>query len=307
MQRFLCAVLLLVPVLAWANDTVFALAAGQVVYKKTDVIAMQEEWLTLEDDRFKIEYRYQNLTDKPQKADIAFPIETYALQDYTVRAASTGYEHNPYGLKLYDEGGRGIPFELQRSAWQEKENITPALKAMGIKNVADEKNFTETQRSQLRKKGWVSQNMDGEESPNWLVKTDYLFSLDFMPRQQRFITHSYIPAATSSSTNPELDEAYLKHYCSADAQKALPEAGAAAVKKYTGKYVIAETIPYILTTAKNWAAQMQKLHLRVIPKHGQHLILCGPDTVRYFAHEREVTLEHPALERDLQLLVLEQK
>lgn len=68
---------------AWANDSEAAIAAGNLVLKKSDGIVMESEDLFLSRDLVKVRYIFQNTTPQEIRTIVAFPVarENYELDD----------------------------------------------------------------------------------------------------------------------------------------------------------------------------------------------------------------------------------
>ena len=62
---FLLCLCIPYPIIATANDTVGAVEAGGIEFKKTDEISMEKEVLTISSNLVRVEYEFLNKTTHP--------------------------------------------------------------------------------------------------------------------------------------------------------------------------------------------------------------------------------------------------
>ena len=81
MKKYVALTALCFAFTAQANDSTGFVSTGGVEYIKNDNIAMQKENLFISLDKIKVDYEYQNLTDKDITETVLFMItETLRIQ-----------------------------------------------------------------------------------------------------------------------------------------------------------------------------------------------------------------------------------
>lgn len=101
MKKYVALIALCFAFTAQANDSTGFVSTGGVEYIKNDNIAMQKENLFISLDKIKVDYEYQNLTDKDITETVLFPLPEVSLYDYGDFADTAGLINT---FKIYANG-----------------------------------------------------------------------------------------------------------------------------------------------------------------------------------------------------------
>jgi len=285
--RFAAFAVLLLPVLAQANDGIAGVSAGGIVLRKTDAIAMKKEVLNVSHDLITVDYEFLNESAADVEETIVFPLPAYtaALQP------SDTYYGQPDGFSIRVDG-KAVPFTSILVALDEAGNdITATLRKVGLTTaqIANTPAFGDTpkvpplttqQKRQLHKLALMTNDgPSGPDEPTWRVQVNYVWKQKFPTNQVVRVHHAYQPFVDGGPGAWSVDPDFGRRYC-ADASF-LKARGRIAARGGMGDAVPAVFVSYILKTANTWKRGIEDFTLNLVKRKPEELIsLCFPGTFR---------------------------
>ncbi len=105
-----------------ANDSTAVMAAGGLVFTKSDSIIMEEEDLFISQDKIRVAYRFRNTSNKPITTRVAFPLpELSANDEFTGNIDPTS--KNPMNFSVTVDGKK-LQFDTERKKLGSGEDIS---------------------------------------------------------------------------------------------------------------------------------------------------------------------------------------
>lgn len=267
---FLATALLCAP--ARANDSASELDAGGLVLRQEPGIALASEDLSISRERIDVAYVFRNQVDEPRTVRIAFPLPP--IDGRVLGSSALKLPHldraNFVGFTVTVDG-RPVEPELEERAFVGEREVTDLLRRHGLP--LNPLRFTELEAAQKRidRATWAelvkaglfpddAEMFDGL----WRSEAKFHWVQTFPPGKEVRIAHSYAPV--SGFHFLDLKEAsragYRATYC-------LDDPGLAAIRRLHAKapsesgHLRAFVVPYIVTTARNWAAPIGRFTLTV--------------------------------------------
>ena len=274
--RFRSAALVLVAGLicapARANDSAAELDAGGLILRREPGIVLAREDLSITRDRIDVSYGFRNQTDSARTVRIAFPLPPIDGRELSFTPVSLPQPEraNFVGFTVTVDG-RPVEPELEERAFVGEREVTDLLRRHGLplnplrfaELEAAHKRIDTATWAELVKAGLFPDSEDMSEGL-WRSEAKFFWSQTFPPGQGVRIAHSYTPV--NGFHFLDLKEAsragYRATYC-------LDAAGLTAVRRLIAKapnasgYLRAFVVPYIVTTARNWAAPIGRFTLTV--------------------------------------------
>jgi Domain of unknown function (DUF4424) len=285
--RLRVAALLLLPVLAQANDGIAGVSAGGIVFRKTDAIAMKKEVLAVSHDLITVDYEFLNESAADLEETIVFPLPAYtaALQ------GSDTYYGQPDGFSIRVDG-KAVPFTSVLVALDEAGNdVTATLRKLGLTNAQIANNpafgaapkvppLTAQQKRQLHKLELMTNDgPSGPDEPTWRVQVNYVWKQKFPANQVVRVHHAYHPFVDGGPGAWGIDPDFGRRYC-ADAGF-LKARGRIAARGGMGDAVPAVFVSYILKTGNTWKRGIEDFTLNLVKRKPDELVsLCFPGTFR---------------------------
>ena len=319
-----CALLLIALPPARANESAAEQAAGGLVLVESGTVSMSREDLTIGVDRIDVAYEFRNTGKRDETLTVAFPLPSLDGADLAMTPLTLPFptERNYVHFTVAVDGKRIEP-KLEERAYLGKDDVTDVLGRYKLSlNPLREGTYEAIEalpkdtRSAVVKAGLA---MEEVWAPQWRYEARFHFPVTFPAGRIVKVKHSYAPVRGSFLVTQGLgeDTEFVDRFCvdpgvrkglarlvreAAKAQSALdpasppiePDSAAAA----------AVTIPYILTTANNWAGPIGAFNLTVDKgAPGNILSLCqegirktGPTTFTFSA-------KNYAPKRDLLLMI----
>ena len=272
-----------------ANDSMGFVSTGGVEYLKNDNIAMQKENLFISLDKIKVDYEYQNLTDKDITETVLFPLPEVFLYDYGDFADTAGLINT---FKIYANGKeikpqvhvRAFLYKTEKEGTEEQKfvphDVTAIFRDCGLteeelmepwlrKSASAENKILKCKDPRLAK--FELEKYEGELF--WGGQIIYSWQQTFKASDTTYISHEYAPlvgGGVSISSILELGEEipFTEQYCIGPEfkhaiKKLIPEGG--------GSY---RQLGYILKTGANWAKPITDFTLTIERPKDQLVSFC---------------------------------
>ncbi|WP_043357316.1 DUF4424 domain-containing protein [Methylobacterium sp. B1] len=298
----LAAALLCAP--ARANDSASELDAGGLVLRPEPGIVLASEDLSISLARIDVAYVFRNQVDEPRTVRIAFPLPPI---DGRLLSFSALKLPQPERANFVDftvtVDGRPVEPELEERAFVGEREVTDLLRRHSLP--LNPLRFTELEAAQKRidKPTWAEllkaglfPDAEGMTEGLWRSEAKFHWLQTFPAGKEVRIAHSYAPVSGYHplATREPPDKAYRAAYCLDDATlNGLRRLGAKLSDPLSLGYVGAYVVPYIVTTARNWAAPIGRFTLTVDKGSPEALVsFCrsgvrkiGPTTFRWEARD----------------------
>lgn len=263
-----CALALSLHAPARANDSAAALDAGGLVLVRDPDITLVSEDLRIGLDRIGVDYAFRNGAAAPKTLRIAFPLPAIDGAQLSTSALSLPFEDRANFV------GFTVPVtpQLEERAYLGPREVTDLLTRHGLPlnplrrndlDAAVKRLKPEVQRD-LAKAGLMS---DPGDMPEFLWRSEAKFHWEqtFPPGRELRVSHTYVPVKGNHllAADEAKTPAYRARYC-------LDEAGLAGVRRLIAASPMkdqgltrAVEVPYIVTTARNWAGRIGRFTLTV--------------------------------------------
>ncbi len=318
----LAAILLAAP--ARANDSAAELDAGGLVLVKDPEIGLAREDLRIGLDRITVRYVFRNRSASPRTVRVAFPLPPIDGAELVTSAQTLPDESssNFVGFTVTVDGAPLTP-QLEERAFLGTREVGDLLRKHGLplnpmRRDAFEAalaKLTPTARAELVKAELITDE-DGPGGGLWRSEAKFHWEQTFPVGRDLVIEHAYRPVKGSLliGRSDLTDRAFRARYCLDDAgvaglRRLLAAASAKAADKGGGAdaVVSAVVVPYIVTTARNWAGTIGTFALTIDKGDPKNLVsLCrngiaktGPTTFAF-------TAENYVPDSDLRVLYVSQ-
>lgn len=311
---------------ALANDTTAHLAAGGLVFGKTDAIEMLSEDLFISEKEIRVRYRFFNKTNSEVRTQVAFP-----MPDLPPRSDDDNYQlplENPVNFLDFSTkvNGKPVPMQMEQHAIVEGADHTGALSALRIPLANFQDDTTKALRALPREEQTklvsqgivredeydIGQGMQKYLEPNWTLRTTYHWEQLFPAQKEVVIEHRYKPAVGSSAGSfvsagqPEAEvlAQYKQLFCIDDdfLNAALRTSKAVAAKS---SFLTERRIEYVLVTGANWAGPIKDFHLVVDKSVAANLVsLCATGVKKISPTQFEVRATNFTPTQNLNVLLL---
>lgn len=286
MRASLVAAVMLCPVLpAGANDSAAEQAAGGLVLVENGSVSLQREDLRIGPERIDVEYAFRNTSAEAETLTVAFPLPTLdgelAMTPLNLPfPADRNYVHF-----TVEVDGRMIQPELEERAFLGKDDVSDVLRRYKLDlNPLHEGVFEAIEALPPQTRGAVVKAglaFDEAWDPQWRYEARFHFPVTFPAGKTVTVKHSYAPVRGSLLVSSDLltDTEFAERFCVDPAtKKGMQRLIAEAAKAQNAQNAddpasppvapqdgtaLAVTIPYILTTANNWAGPIAAFNLTV--------------------------------------------
>ena len=306
-----------------ANDTLAEVKTGGLIFAQSDDVSMAEEDLFISASEVRVDYVFENSSDKDVESLVAFP-----MPDITGRldgdTAISDYDSDNFLHFSTVQDGRPIKANLQQRVVSLGIDVTDEFAKLGIpvmpmspKTADALAKLPETVRKDWIARGLVYPMADGAGKvdlvPLWTLRSTYWWRTVFPAKKRVSVQHRYQPAvggtvAISFLENGEAKgerfEQYARKYCldgdfvrTAQQRASEAEAGGA---NYTESW-----ISYVLSTGSNWAGPIRRFQLTVDKgKPGSLISFCGSSVQKIGPTTFRMTAEDFDPEKDFDILIL---
>ena len=296
----LAAGLLIAP--ARANDSAAELDAGGLILRPEPGIALASEDLSIALDRIRVSYEFRNQASEPRTVRIAFPLPPIDGRSLSFSATKLPQvEHaNFVGFTVTVDGSPVQP-DLEERAFVGEREVTDLLRRHGLPLNPLRVSEIAAAAKRIGKPDWAKlvqaglfPDVEGMTEGLWRFEAKFHWLQTFPPDRAVRIAHSYVPVSGFHLLDPKeaARAAYRATYC-------LDEAGLAAIRRLHAQapdasgHLRAFVVPYIVTTARNWAAPIGRFTLTVDKGSPEAVVsFCrsgirktGPTTFRWEAQD----------------------
>ncbi|MCJ2058112.1 DUF4424 domain-containing protein [Methylobacterium sp. J-048] len=299
---------------ARANDSAAELDAGGLVLRPEPGIGLVSEDLSIALDRIRVSYVFRNQVSEPRTVRIAFPLPP--IDGRTLSFSATKLPQvdraNFVGFTVTVDG-HPIEPELEERAFVGEREVGDLLRRHGLPLNPLRVSEIDAAAKRIGKPDWAElvkaglfPEAEGMTEGLWRFEATFHWLQTFPADREVRIAHSYAPVSGFHFVDPKEASrpSYRATYC-------LDEAGLAAIRRLHAKapsesgYLRAFVVPYIVTTARNWAAPIGRFTLTVDKGSPEALAsFCrsgirktGPTTFRWEA--RDYVPDH-----DLRVLIV---
>jgi hypothetical protein len=286
-MKYAIAAALFLPLAAGANDGIGVVAAGGIVFKKTDAVAMKKEVLTVGYRRIAVDYEFVNESGADVEETIIFPMPAYPA---SVQVSDT-YYGQPGGFSVTVDG-KPVQTRTVLTALRDGVDVTAQLRKAGLSDaqIAYGALFSDRvkvpplgaqQRQQLTKLGLFGDERTGEPDPLWDVQFNYVWQQRFPANKVVRVHHAYRPLIGAGPGEWVLDADEAKRYCADPAFLKSWNRLAARHGNDAGRYLPAAKVAYILKTGNTWKRGIEDFTLNVVKSDPAELVsLCFPGTFK---------------------------
>lgn len=306
-----------------ANDTLAEVKTGGLIFAQSDDVSMAEEDLFISASEVRVDYVFENTSDKDVESLVAFP-----MPDITGRldgdTAISDYDSDNFLHFSTVQDGRPIKANLQQRVVSLGIDVTDEFAKLGIpamplspKTADALAKLSETVRKDWIARGLVYPMADGAGKvdlvPLWTLRSTYWWRTVFPAKKRVSVQHRYKPAVGGTvaisfleggEAKGERFEQYARKYCldgdfvrTAQQRAREAEAGGA---NYTESW-----ISYVLSTGSNWAGPIRRFQLTVDKgKPGNLISFCGSNVQKIGPTTFRMTAEDFDPEKDFDILIL---
>ncbi|PIK74673.1 hypothetical protein CS379_01295 [Methylobacterium frigidaeris] len=268
-----CIVAASVSAPARANDSAASLDAGGLVLVRDPDIALASEDLRIGLDRIAVDYVFRNTAAAPKTLRIAFPLPAIDGAHLSTSALSLPYEDraNFVGFTVTVDGAPVTP-QLEERAYLGTREVTGLLTRHGLPLnplrrgdlEAALKRLKPATLQELEKAGLLSEPSASTEYL-WRSEAKFHWEQTFPAGRELRVSHTYAPVKGNHilSGQEAATPAYRARYCLDDAGLAGIRRLIAASPEKEQDTTRAAEVPYIVTTARNWAGRIGRFTLTV--------------------------------------------
>jgi hypothetical protein len=253
-----------------ANDSAAALDAGGLVLIRDPEIALASEDLRIGVDRIAVDYVFRNRAAAPRTVRVAFPLPDIDGAELSLSALSLPFEDRANFVNFtVTVDGAAITPELEERAYLGKNEVTDRLRSLGLPLNPMRRPDLEVALKRLKPAdlkalegaGLLSE-ATADAAPQWRSAAKFHWEQTFPAGRDLKVAHTYVPVKGNHLLDAK--EAATRDY---RARYCLDDGGVAGVRRLAaareGGLTRAVEIPYIVTTAKNWAGRIGRFTLTV--------------------------------------------
>ena len=286
MKYAIAALMLAFSAGAGANDGIGTVAAGGIVFGRTDAIAMKKEVLNVGHDWITVDYEFLNESGADVEETIIFPLPAYPAGRLVVDT----YFGQPAGFTVTVDG-KPVRTRTEVRALLNDIDVTAQLKHVGLSDaqiaygaVFDDQAkvapLSAQQIRQLEKLNLFGARNRGEASPQWDVQINYVWQQTFPSNRIVRVHHAYRPFTGTGPGEWAMNSDVKKDYCM-DATFLAGWQRLAKNAKREFDPVPAVTVAYILKTGNTWKNGIEDFTLNIVKSRPDELVsLCFPGTFK---------------------------
>lgn len=291
--------LALLPTASLANDSSAELAAGGLVFVRSEAIEMRSEDLYVSTETVRVKYRFFNRTDADVVSLVAFPMPDVTIDspEYNIAFPT----EDPVRLIDFSTEVDGVPVatKVEQRVTAHGLDRTALLTGMGIP-LAPHLRGTNAVLDGLPADQWdelvrlglaevveyddTGTGMKRHLEARWTLHTTFYWEQRFPAGAETNVEHRYVPSVGMSvgsmlgQPGVEKDPYAREHLAKYCVDKAFLAAAERAAKKATdnGGYLAEKRVGYVLTTGANWAGPIGEFRLVVNKGAPDNLVsFCG--------------------------------
>ena len=331
MMRICSAALLVLMALpAFGNDTAAVLTTGGLEFVSHGDIAMESEELFISREEIRVVYRFRNDSDEDHHLLVAFPMPEIVPDHFSPVAYPMGASDNLFGFETRFEG-EPVEAELHEYAYAAGVDRTKLLAKLDIPLVPISQEAIDAvdglDVAALAELLYLGLAMPDEYDagegwethhwPAWTYRATYTWEATFPAGETVSVEHRYTPSVGGTTGVSFLSEPYedgydpaadyRRKYCTdenfvAAVRKTLPDPNEPWGAPFTESW-----ISYILTTGGNWAGGGIENFRLVIDKGSTDNLVsfCGEGVTKIGPTTFEMVKENYWPREELNILILE--
>lgn len=255
---------------ARGNDSAAALDAGGLVLVRDPEIALESEDLRIGLRRIDVDYVFRNTGPSARTVRVAFPLPPIDGEELSLSALSLPFPDraNFVGFTVSVDG-RAIEPALEERAFLGAREVSDTLKRDGLplnplrRDDLEKglKRLAPAALAALHGAGLLSE-ASADAAAQWRGEAKFHWEQTFPAGQAVRVSHGYAPVKGNHlvSAKEAGERDYRERYC-------LDDAGLAGIRRLGARkpdgYTRAVEVPYIVTTARNWAGRIGRFTLTV--------------------------------------------
>ncbi|WP_374663593.1 DUF4424 family protein [Acinetobacter sp.] len=311
MTQYLTVFLMLLPVLAAANDSTGYVATGGVQYLKNKNIQMLSEDLFISKKIIKVDYQFKNLSNQDVAETVLFPlpkVENFfesdfadtekLLKSFKVQVNGKSIQPEMHVRMFIQNDEKSAPIDMTDSFKQcgftEKDLLNPWSR---------QDDEYETFEAKLRNcKNAALQKVlpkDPNEVISWSSQVVYSWKQTFKANALTRVQHQYAPLVGGSvALYPEEDN---KTYC-------MDQNFKAGLRKAKSQHAPYQALGYILTTGANWAKPIQDFKLTIERDANELVSFCWAGKVKKMSDTQfQMTEKNFVPKQDLDIIFVSKR
>ena len=270
---------------AGANDAVGTVAAGGIVLRKTDAIAMKKEVLNVGYDWITVDYEFLNESGADVEETIVFPMPAYPAG----QQVGDVYYGQPAGFTVSVDG-KPVQARMEMRALLGAVDVTAQLKRAGLTDAqiaygdvfsdkAKVAPLSAQQRRQLAKLNLFGDENTGEDAPQWYVQINYVWRQTFPANRVVRVHHAYQPFVGTGPGEWVMNRETEKTYCMDAAFLKSWHRLATKSGDPQSDFLASGKIGYILKSGNSWKRGIEDFTLNLVKRRPDELVsLCFPGT-----------------------------
>ncbi|NKL35349.1 DUF4424 domain-containing protein [Rhizobium leguminosarum bv. viciae] len=308
---------------ALANDTLAEIKTGGLIFAQSDDVSMAEEDLFISASEVRVDYVFENSSDKDVESLVAFPMPDLTGQ-VDNNSAISDYDSDNFLHFSTVQDGSPITAKLQQRVVSLGIDVTDEFAKQGIPVLPYSQKTTEAlaKLPETVRKDWIARGLvypmgagdaKADLVPLWTLRSTYWWRTTFPAKKKVSVAHRYKPAVGGTVTISFLEggepkgerfEEYSRKYCLDEdfvrvAQQRAREAEAGGAN-YTESW-----ISYVLSTGANWAGPIKRFQLTIDKgKPGSLISFCGSNVQKIGPTTFRMTAEDFDPEKDFDILIL---
>jgi hypothetical protein len=324
------AVVALLSVPAFANDTSAVLTTGGLEFVSNGEIAMESEDLFISRDEIRVTYVFRNDSDQDHHLLVAFPMPDIVPEHFSPVAFPTGPSDNLFEFETTFDG-EPVETTLHEYAIAAGVDRTELVRTLGLPIVPISQEaidavdaLGEEDLAQLLHFGLAIpdefDNGEGWEThhwPNWTYRATYTWDATFPAGERVTVEHRYKPSVGGTTgvifLYEPMDDGYdpaaeyAQKYCTdPDFIAAVRRTLASPDEPWSAPFY-ESWISYVLTTGGNWAGGSIENFRLVVDKGSEENLVsfCGEDVTRIGPTTFEMVKQDFWPQQELNILLLE--
>ncbi|MDR9812522.1 DUF4424 domain-containing protein [Rhizobium hidalgonense] len=304
---------------ALANDTMAEVRTGGLIFAQSDDVSMVEEDLFISASQVRVDYVFENTSDKDVDSLVAFPMPDISGQ-VDNNSAISDYDSDNFLHFSTVQDGRPITAKLQQRVVSLGIDVTDEFTKYGIPVLPYSQKTTEA-LSKLPdpvRKDWIARGLiyamtDADLVPLWTLRSTYWWRTTFPAKKKVSVEHRYQPAVggtvaisflENGQPKGERFEEYSRKYC-LDADFVRVAQQRAGEAETGGSNYTESWISYVLSTGANWAGPIKRFQLTIDKgKPGSLISFCGSNVQKIGSTTFRMTAEDFDPAKDFDILIL---
>nr|WP_316657133.1 DUF4424 domain-containing protein [uncultured Gellertiella sp.] len=312
---------------AHANDTTAVLGAGGLELATSRDITMEHEDLYISADEVRVDYVYNNTSDKDVETVVAFPMPDIKANPEPDIGVADRQSDNFMDFTVKQDG-MPIKTELQQRVIVGGLDVTGEVEAQHIPKfpLSDKALAAIKALPADVARDWIARGLIYEDvydagngevheyAPAWTLRSTFWWRTIFPAHQRVQVHHSYRPSVGGTVAMTYIADGkpgnsygeYRSKYCIDDSFMKMSAKLEQEQKDKPDTFYYEKWLSYILTTGGNWAGPIGTFHLTVDKgKPDTYVSFCGDGVKKTGPTTFELTKTDFYPERELDILLVE--